>query len=348
MANYKSGPRAVVAGWFSYKHGHATAGDLLAKDVLCEWLTSLKIEHVVAAAPPFTDGPELDALKAEDFTHAFFVCGPWQKSGLEVSFVSRFARCRLIGIDLTLDDPPGDWRPFDLLIERDSAERANPDLVFASRNPLPPTIGICLVEAHPEADTNHANEAIRGLLARHELACVPIDTRLDTNSVGLRSKGEVEAVISRMDAVITTRLHELVLSLKNGVPALAIDTVRGSGKIKRQSARLGWPHILTLEQLDDGSLDDALCCVLSEDARRLARNCAERAIADLATLRGELARELQSGGVVERAFLGRQSEAGMMQFLESLPRFPEPAPSRRRRTIRRSLRQMSRLLGLRR
>src|SRR5215208_7078416 len=251
MAHESSTRRAVVAGWFSYPHAHATAGDLLAKDVLSDWLTFLGIEHVVATAPPFTDGLPLDSLNAGVFAHLFFVCGPWQRSRLEVDFVSRFACCRLIGIDLTLEDPPRDWRPFDLLIERDSIDRTNPDLVFASRNALPPMIGVCLVEAHPEAVTDKANAAIRRLLAKHELACIPIDTRLDVNEVDLRTKGEVEAAISRMDAVITTRLHGLVLAIKNGVPVVAIDAVRGSGKIKRQCARIGWPYILTLEELTD-------------------------------------------------------------------------------------------------
>jgi hypothetical protein len=300
--------RALVAGWFSYPDGHATAGDLLASDVLCEWLTDLRIDHVVATAPPFTDGPSLSSLSPDDFTHAFFVCGPWQRSNLEADFVSRFAGCRLIGIDVSLDDPPGDWRPFDLLIERDSIDRTNPDLVFASRNPLPPVIGVCLVEAHPGADTERAHEAVQRLLAKRELACIPIDTRLDSNGTKLRTKGEVEAVIGRMDALVTTRLHGVVLSLKNGVPALAIDAVRGSGKIKRQCTRIGWPYVLTLDELTDEALDRMLADALSRDARDLARGCAERAISDLDAVRGELSAGLGEGGTVERNFLARRSD----------------------------------------
>jgi hypothetical protein len=287
-------------------------------------------------------GLPLDSLNAGDFTHAFFVCGPWQRSRLEVDFVSRFACCRLIGIDLTLEDPPRDWRPFDLLIERDSIDRTNPDLVFASRNALPPMIGVCLVEAHPEADTDKANAAIRRLLAKHELACIPIDTRLDVNEVDLRTKGEVEAAISRMDAVITTRLHGLVLAIKNGVPVVAIDAVRGSGKIKRQCARIGWPCILTLEELTDEALETALSRVLGDDARKLARSCAEGAIGELEMVRSELTREIGAGGKVERNFLSRQTEAGMTLFLQSLPQMPEARPRGRRSLIRRVLRRFRR------
>lgn len=140
--------RAVVCGWFSYANGHATAGDLLARDVLCDWLDELGIEHVTAVAPPFTGGPSLDAIDPGEFTHAFFVCGPFERGPMEADFLSRFAHCRLIGLNLSLGFNPSESRPFDLVVERDSASRANPDLAFASHNPLPPVIGVCLREPH--------------------------------------------------------------------------------------------------------------------------------------------------------------------------------------------------------
>lgn len=312
-------PKAVVAGWFSYRDGHATAGDLLAADVLCAWLSELGINHVRAVAPPFTGGRDLTILDAADFTHAFFVCGPWQKTALEADFVRRFGSCRLVGLNLSLDDPPGEWRPFDLLIERDSLAATHPDLVFASHNPLPPTVGICLVEPHAEADVDRAEAAIGRLLSRHELACLRIDTRLDANETGLRTKGEVEAVIGRMDAIVTTRLHGVVLALKNGVPVLAIDAARGGGKISRQCKRIGWPNVLTLNELADARLDEALAFVLSAKARRTAANCAKQSYAATDEIRSLLARELEGAGKLEENFAARQNDAGSERFLASLP-----------------------------
>jgi polysaccharide pyruvyl transferase WcaK-like protein len=60
----------------------------------------------------------------------------------------------------------------------------------------------------------------------------------------LRTPREVEALIARMDVVITTRLHRTVPALKNGVPAVAINSVSGGAKIKRQAEALGSPAAL--------------------------------------------------------------------------------------------------------
>ena len=93
---------------------------------------------------------------------------------------------------------------------------ANVDLVFGTNAPLPPVVGVCLVEEHPEAEVARKNRVIEELLANKELARVPIDTRLDENEVGAPPERN-QALIARMDVLITTRLHGLVLALKNGV-----------------------------------------------------------------------------------------------------------------------------------
>lgn len=311
--------RALVAGWFSYVDGHATAGDVLARDLLCEWLDERGMEYEIAVAPPFAGGRDLDEIDPAEFSHAFFICGPWGWGELEQHFLHRFSRCRLIGLNLSLDRPPEAWNPFDLLIERDSARGTHPDVLFASRQPLPPLIGVCLVEPHPEADVHLANSAIDRLLARHPGARVEIDTRLDHNSTGLRSEGEVEALIARMDMLVTTRLHGMVMALKNGVPPLVIDAVPGGGKIRRQCARIGWSNVLGLDDLQDEKLDVAWAYALSSEGRSAARACADRAQAGVIELRDRMFAELEPGGEVERNFASRQSPSGFADFVAKLP-----------------------------
>lgn len=314
--------KALVAGWFSYTNGHATAGDVLARDLLCEWLDERDIAHEIAVAPPFEGGRALTDCDPADYTHVFFICGPFGKGELEGDFFRRFARCRLIGLNLSLDLSPREWNPFDFLIERDSDVETNPDMLFASHQSLPPVIGVCLVEPHPEADVDRANAAIDALLSRHPAARVSIDTRLDINETGLRSEGEVEAVIARMDALVTTRLHGLVMALKNGVPVLVIDAVPGGGKIRRQCKRIGWPNILGLDELEEGRLDEALRFALSDEAKTLARICAARAKTDVLGLSNKLFDELAPNGRVERNFVLRQSPQGMADFTAKLPALP--------------------------
>jgi len=58
--------------------------------------------------------------------------------------------------------------------------------------------------------------------------------------------------------VVTTRLHGLVLGLKQGVPVLAVDPVAGGAKVAAQAAAWGWPVLLPRSGhpvLDRGELD---------------------------------------------------------------------------------------------
>jgi hypothetical protein len=128
--------------------------------------------------------------------------------------------------------PVSEWDPFDLLSERDSTRGANPDLALAAAEPGLPVIGVVLVEPYapefPDRDRQGAaRRAVESLLASVPAARVRIDTRLDVNRTQLRTPGEVESMIARMDAIVTTRLRGLVLALKNSVPALAVDPVAG-------------------------------------------------------------------------------------------------------------------------
>lgn len=314
--------KALVAGWFSYANGHATAGDLLTRDLLCDWLRELGMDYEIAVAPPFTGGPSLAEVDAHAFTHAFFICGPFGHGELEYRFLRRFAHCRLVGLNLSLDIPTEQWDPFDFLIERDSVRDVNPEMLFASRQHLPSVVGVCLVEPHEEADVAGANAAIDALLQRREAARVMIDTRLDTNETGLRTAGEVEALIARVDVLVTTRLHGLVMALKNGVPAVVIDAVPGGGKIRRQCSRIGWTNVLGLEELDADRLDRALDWALSEDARATARRCAEQAAADVLLIKGRLREQLSGSATLEQRFVQRQTDTGMAAFLSGLPTPP--------------------------
>ena len=183
-------------------------------------------------------------------------------------------------------DPLDVWNPFDVLLESDSSSRVRPDLSLLTPRTQVPVVGIVLVHAQKEYrqglhDTVH--EAIDRLVASRPMATVRIDTRLDVNATGLRSAVEVESLIARMDVVVTTRLHGLVLALKNGVPAVAIDPIAGGAKVSRQAAILGWPMCLPADGASDCAIRDAFEYCLTPQARVEADTCVERA-------RGELAR----------------------------------------------------------
>src|SRR3954468_1673038 len=272
--------RVLVAGWFSFEEMGATSGDLVARDLVRDWLETAGIEVDVANARPFTGGVDWQQADPACYSHVVFVCGPAGNGWPLTELLERFRSCRLVGLHLSMLEALEAWNPFAELIERDSSRGANPDITFASISPPVPVVGVVLVHAQTEyADPRHAQAeaAVERLLAGRDVASVRIDTRLDAPGNPLRSPAAVESVIGRTDAVVTTRLHGLVTALKLGIPAVAIDPIAGGAKIARQAQTIGWPTVFTADDLHDRALAEALDFCLSPDGRALAAGCAERA-----------------------------------------------------------------------
>lgn len=296
----RQGSKTLLAGWFSFEWGHATAGDLLAGDVTCEWLEHAGCSYDVALAPPFRGGVDWRSVDPQSYSNVVFVCGPFENGKLESEFLGRFADCNVIGLDLSMLVPLDVWNPFDTLLERDSSAGVRPDVVFLSDQARVPVVGVVLVESYPAGATQVANAAIRRLVSSREVSVVPIDTRLDTNDTGLRSSAEIESLIARMDLVVTTRLHGTVLALKNGVPAIAIDPEVGGAKIRRQAEKIGWPVVFNVDDLTDEKLQEAFDYCLNEDARAKARECCQWAVKILQEVRDQFISALNRPGESQR------------------------------------------------
>jgi len=268
-----TGSRALVAGWFSFTGTGATVGDLMAKTVVCSWLERAGVPYDVAIAPPFGTGVEWRAVDPDRYTHVVFVCGPFFRSNL----LRRFERSRLVGVNLSMIEPVDAWNPFDLLLERDSEQTVRPDIAFAAPSDTVPVVGFAPLPA-PDADRGRersevANRMLRVLLASRDVAVVPLDTRLEEREDGFSaSPAAIESMIRKVDVVVTARLHGLVLALRNGVPALALDPVDGGGKIMRQAAAVGWPAAMHMGEADGRRLDEAFDFCLSDEAAVLARD----------------------------------------------------------------------------
>ncbi|MDP8978196.1 MAG: polysaccharide pyruvyl transferase family protein, partial [Actinomycetota bacterium] len=249
--------RALVAGWFSFLHGEATAGDLLAADAACAWLREAGVDHDLALSPAFREaaptdhpgtvhGPGVDwtAVDPDGYTHVVFVCGP--AAGRQVAeLLDRFPGARRIALGTSVIAEATAALPFDVVLERDSPEQARPDLSLGAPPARVPLVGVVLAHPQPEygarARHDDARAAVERVLAARDLAVVRFDTRVDPREPGIRSAAAVEARVARMDAVVSTRMHGLVLALRNGVPAVAVDPVDGGAKVSRQAAALGWP-----------------------------------------------------------------------------------------------------------
>jgi len=326
-----------MAGWFSFQEGHATAGDLLVRDVACKWIIRAGHQYDIALAPPFQGGVDWRQVDPGDYSHVVFVCGPFKRSKLSVEFLNRFTRCRLIGLNLSMQEPLSEWNPFDLLLERDSSHGGHPDMAFLSPPAKVPIVGVCLVEPYPKALDGLANEAINRLVNSREMAVVEIDTRLDAYSTNhLRSAVEIESLISRVDVLLTTRLHGLVLALKNGVPPVAIDPEPGGAKIRRQAELLGWPVIFVVDELDDQALQEAFQYCLTDKSRAKAKHCSEHAQRLVGKMGEVLIAELKDGDAIEKRYKMRIDVMSQDQHLIT----SEHTDSRERRSSASSWRRL--------
>ncbi|MEO6437145.1 MAG: polysaccharide pyruvyl transferase family protein [Tepidisphaeraceae bacterium] len=291
--------KALVAGWFSFQGMGATAGDLMVRDVACDWLEEAGYAYDVAIVPPFTHERGLDWRGAApaDYDCVLFVCGPIGNGPPVNDFLAHFHDCPKIGLDLTMLQKLSDWNPFDLLLERDSDRAANPDLALACRAAKVPVVGVILAQPQKEYRKTGlhatANAAFHRLTSMRQCAVLYIDTCLDPwNQFGLRTPAQIESVIAKMDVVLTTRLHGLVLSLKNHVPAIVIDPVKGGAKLTRQARVLGWPVVFSADAVTDDALAGAFEHCLTEPARIAARAAADKGVTDIRQIRERFLAEL--------------------------------------------------------
>lgn len=286
--------KVLVTGWFSFEHGEATAGDLMAKDVACEWLEEAGRSYDVAFSPAFSEGVRWWEVEPANYTDLVFVCGPargWQIENL----IERFSNCRTVGLDLSMaEDSP----TFDLLWERDSATAVRPDTSFLARPHPVPLVGLVLGHPQPEYGERgrheEAHELMRRIVYGRRFSVAAFDTRVDPRSEEFRSPEEVETMVSRMDLVVTSRMHGMVHALKSGVPVVAVDPISGRAKIQRQAQLLNWPAILTADQLTEKALHRALDYCLTQQARTTAQACAEHARDLLQPTREEFVAALRS------------------------------------------------------
>jgi hypothetical protein len=273
--------RALVAGWFSFEGMGATAGDLLSRDLCAQWLREQGWVCDLAVAPPFEDGSDWRSADPADYELVVFVCGPLGNGWPVVEFLEHFKGRRILGLNLSMLDPVDGWNPFDVLIERDSDRTARADIVFLSAEPRVPVVGVVLVHEQREyKDRMHkeAGQAIRRLMDARDIAQVEIDTRLDLERNDLRNPRQIETMIASMDAIVTTRLHGMVLAIKHGVPPLVIDPVPGGRKVLAQARAIGWPIVFTADDLSDERLKEALDYCLSAEGRAEAARSRARAI----------------------------------------------------------------------
>ncbi|MGR6968441.1 polysaccharide pyruvyl transferase family protein [Streptomyces cynarae] len=255
--------RTLLTGWFSFVDGEATAGDVLALRRVEDVLRHQGIPYDVAWSPGFRPSAlHLDDVRPASYSHLIFICGPLHGPGIE-ELHRRFAHCVRIAVGtsvLDADDPA--VTGFHRVLPRDApAMGPVPDLsTHAPSETTTPVVGVILTHGQHEYGErrrhDEAAETVTRWLAGKDCARVELETRLDSHDWRLcATPGQFESVLSRMDLVVTDRLHGLVLALRGGVPALAVDPVEGGAKLTAQAEACGWPALVPADRLTTRRLD---------------------------------------------------------------------------------------------
>ena len=292
--------RALLVGHFS------TVGDIECLEFIKRVLSEARIEYDIAAfradvrrAIPGAISPQ--AAKPNSYSHLLVVCGPYSREHFEKNHfeIERYTHCNRIGLNVTMVDPLTRWNPFDVLIERDLDSAHRPDLTFLMGAESAILLGRCVIEKQPEYGQRQRHAAviksITDLTERRKLPAIDIDTRWPTASTSLNgylASGATNALISRVNVLVTNRLHGLVFAIRNGVPALAIDAVAGGDKVTAQARTLQWPICLQSNEITPNAMDEALEWCLTQEAKAAARHSRDRALALLSDMEQQISSAL--------------------------------------------------------
>ncbi|KNE80104.1 MULTISPECIES: polysaccharide pyruvyl transferase family protein [Streptomyces] len=277
------GGRVLLTGWFSFLHGEATVGDLLALDRVRAVLDRRGTAYDTAWSGGFHPrGLRLDAADPGRYRAVVFICGPLHGPQIE-DLHRRFPHCLRIAVGVSvLDAADPAVRGFHRVLARD-APGVPPSLrdlaVSAPRSPAPPVVGVALTRGQGEYGGRRRHEAagdtLTGWLNGKDCARLDVETRLDPGDWRLAATAaQFEAVVARLDVLVTNRLHGLVTGLRAGVPVLAVDAVAGGAKLTAQAQACDWPALVPVEKADTAGLDRWWAWCLDE-GRALARQRSE-------------------------------------------------------------------------
>ena len=291
--------RVLLIGWSSVLHGEATAGDLLSTEAVARRLRADGAEVDLAYSPAVlrAQGPRGGLLYEDErevlhvdpaaYTHVVWACGPL--TGRPVEQVhERFPAARRLAVGVSvLDRADPAVTGFHAVVARDAPGTApRRDLAARPAVEAVPVVGVYLTHGQGEYGARRRHgavaDALTGWLGGLDVARLELDTRVDPRDWRLPATAEqVLAVLSRLDVVVTTRLHGLVLALRAGVPVLAVDPVAGGGKVSDQARAWGWPGLLGAEEVlaGDGALalDEQLAWCTSGTGRAAAARAREQA-----------------------------------------------------------------------
>lgn len=161
----------------------------------------------------------------------------------------KFAECTRIAVGVSVVDSDDEAvLGFHRVLPRDGAGGANRDLSASASTKRVPVIGVTRAPDQPEygdrAEHAKVHEVLDRWLGTLDCARLPLDSRLDAHDWRhCATPDQFMSVLARLDAVVSTCLHGLVLGLRTGIPVLAVDPIHGGGEVSAQAELLRWPVV---------------------------------------------------------------------------------------------------------
>lgn len=240
--------KILLCGYFSLPYKVCTAGDLLVAQKCIQLFKDLDLSYDVLVEDPIKDLDNtvfLDDICVEDYLVLVFVCGPLVSTNILKNFLQKFNMLKKIALNVSLlDNHLEILQYFNVIIPRDSWNETNIDLAINTECKKTKLVGVILVGEQKEyKQTCHSKveKIVDEVLKSRDFMSFYIDTKLPYNEYDLKNLKEVETIISKMDLIITTRLHGSIIALKYKIPFIAIDPVVGGAKITKQLNIINWP-----------------------------------------------------------------------------------------------------------
>lgn len=290
----------VLVAWYGSFSGHGTIGDRLSLESVVARLTAegWRVAHASADAVEMPGATRVDWERVDPrrFAAVVFVCGPIIAGHPQTeALFARFRGRPLLGVGVSLFDAAHEMHadPFTAALARQGGAERFEDVALVAPPPPPPSrdragglvVGLAL--RGPQAEYGADNclwERTEGLarVAAAEILrtaggrVVSIENHLARSGLDPR---EIEARYAACDLVLTSRFHGAMLALRHRVPFVAIDQIRGGGKVEPLLAGRGWPHVLRADATETADVVQAATAALADASRPLLEAARVRAVA---------------------------------------------------------------------
>lgn len=289
----------ILLCWYGSLKDNGTIGDLYAVQSVAARLKALGLNfrHLTAGAAFEIPGERvtLDELDGSDYATLVFVCGPMIKGHPIVdTIIRRFPSIGKIGVSISLFGRShiNYVQPFDAALAREGGDRRFEDVailapwrvapkrVRGSNEPL--VVGLALRgeqgEYGPLSSLHDRTSALiahvlGGLAESYQVKTVEIEHHLTRSG---RAPAEIEALYLSCDLVLTSRFHGAILAMRNEVPFIAIDQIRGGGKLTSLLSTSGWPFVYRIEHAKEDEVTRAALDLIEGGKRDLLLDVVER------------------------------------------------------------------------